>query len=220
MEKQKILLYGIGSLGEKIVEYNKRDKMYDIVAFVDDKKGVEPTFCGLPVINYDTCKKQFDKSEYKIFVSIGYVRCNYYRELICKRVVADGYELINYVSPNSICFDNVLVGKNILVCDNVFVGHGSKIHDGVILSVGTTLSHENIVEDYTFISSCVAFGGHAHVKNNCFVGLHSTVRDAVVIEEYNIVGSGTNVIKSTLPNSVTVGNPGKSVVKDTMNMSI
>ena len=42
----------------------------------------------------------------------------------------------------------------------------------------------------------------------------------IVIEEYNIVGSGTNVIKSTQPSSLTIGNPGKSVIRDTQKMSI
>jgi acetyltransferase-like isoleucine patch superfamily enzyme len=134
--------------------------------------------------------------------------------------VNDGYELVNYVSPYSICFDNVLVGKNILISDNVYVGPGCKIHDGVFILVGSTLSHDDEVDAYTFISVRVAFGGYAKVKNNCFIGLNSTIRDSVVIEEYNIVGCGANVIKSTLPNSVTVGNPGKSVVKDTKNMKI
>lgn len=220
MKPEKLLIYGTGSLGEKIYEYNKRDKMYDLVAFVDDDKSKSELFCGLPVITFEKCKEIYKPDEYKFFVAIGYVRCNSYREQAFNKVKESGYSLSNYISPNSICFDNTVIGNNILICDNVFIGHGCQIFDGVILSVGCTLSHENVIEQFSFISSCVVFGGHAKVKKNCFIGLHSTVRDSVVIEEYNIVGSATNVLKSTTPSSVTIGNPGKSRVKDTKSISI
>lgn len=218
--QKKLFVYGVGSLGEKIYHYNKRDGLFEMVGFIDDKNNTKDTFCGLPIYSFEKLKELFAPDECVIFVAIGYVRCNYYRELVCGKVKSSGYKLTNYISPNAICFENVKLGENILLCDNVFVGHGSRIEDGVILSVGCTLSHENFVGKYSFVSSCVAFGGHAKVMNNCFVGLHSTVRDSVIIEEYSIVGSGTNVIKSTPPSSVTIGNPGKSEIKDTKNHSI
>lgn len=217
---KKLFVYGVGSLGEKIYHYNKRDQIFDMIGFIDDKEGIEPSFCGLPVYSFEKFKDQYNKDECVIFVAIGYVKCNYYRELVCKKVKASGYKLTNYISPNAICFENVELGENVLLCDNVFVGHGSKLEDGVILSVGCTLSHENYIGKYSFISSCVVFGGHAQVLNNCFVGLHSTIRDSVTIAEYNIVGSGTNVLKSTYRNQVTFGNPGRSTTKDTQEMNI
>lgn len=220
MTKEKILLYGIGSLGEKIYEYNKRDGLYEIVAFVDDKEGIDTTFCGLPVVNFATCKDLYPKCEYKVFVSIGYVRCSYYRELVCNKVLADGYELINYISPKSFCWDETIFGRNVFVADNCFIGHGSKVHDGVIVYENCTLSHDTELKEYCFLSLRVAFGGYSKVGEHSFIGLNSTVKDGVKIGAYNIVGCGANVIKSTEDKMVTIGNPGVSKVKDTINMSI
>lgn len=220
MMKRNLIIYGTGALAEKIYHYNKRDCLFDIVAFIDDNVSEESKFCGLPIIDYSSFVANYSPSDYSIFVAVGYLKCNTIRELLCKKVLADGYALVNYISPNSICFENVIVGRNILVCDNVFVGHGSRVMDGVILSVGCTLSHENVIEPYCFISSCVAFGGHSQVKNNCFIGLHSTIRDSVSIGAYNIVGCGTNVIRSTENHSVIVGNPGTTTVKDTLSVII
>ena len=218
--RKRLFVYGVGSLGEKIYHYNKRDGLFDMIGFIDDKAESDDVFCGLPVYTFDKIKELFRPEDCVIFVAIGYVKCNYYRELVCKKVKESGYSLTNYISPNSICFEGLELGENILLCDNVFVGHRSKLEDGVILSVGCTLSHENYIGKYSFISSCVVFGGHARVCNNCFVGLHSTIRDSVEIGAYSIVGSGTNVIKTTPEHSVTIGNPGTSKVKDTMSMSI
>lgn len=218
--QEKLFVYGVGSLGEKIYHYNKRDKLFDLVGFIDDKEGLGDTYCGLPLYTFDKVKELYKPEDCYIFVAIGYVKCNYYRELVCNKVKTAGYRLANYISPNAICFEGVELGENILLCDNVFVGHGSRLEDGVILSVGCTLSHENYIGKYSFISSCVVLGGHAKVKNNCFVGLHSTLRDSIVVGAYSIVGSGTNVIKTMPDSSVTVGNPGKSVVKDTLSLNI
>ena len=33
---EKLFIYGTGSLGEKILEYNNRDRLYNIVGFIDD----------------------------------------------------------------------------------------------------------------------------------------------------------------------------------------
>lgn len=220
MRKVKVLLYGIGSLGKKIFEYNKRDGLFDIVAFVDDKEGVDSIFCGLPVVHFYQCKELYPKEEYKVLVSIGYVRCNYYRELVCNKVLEEGYELVNYISPKAFCWDGTIVGKNIFVADNCFIGHGSKIHDGVIVYENCTLSHDTELGDYCFLSLQVAFGGYTQVGEHSFIGLNTTVKDDVKIGSYNIVGCGTNIINSTDDKMVTVGNPGISKAKDTINMPI
>jgi len=215
----KLVVYGIGSLAEKIYYYNKRDQLFDLIGFIDDKKE-HSIFCGLPVYSFDEFYKMFSPNDCLVFVAIGYVRCNYYREKVFYMVNEKGYTLTNYISPKSIIFEDTLMGRNILVCDNVFIGHKSRIEDGCILSVGTTLSHENIVGKFSFISSCVVFGGHAKVENNCFVGLHSTIKDSITIGAFSIVGSGSNVIKSTPNHSVTIGNPGVSTIKETENTII
>ena len=220
MARDKIVIYGIGSLGEKLYEYNKRDGLYDIIGFVDDKQDLKPECCGLPTMNYEQFKMQFNTKDCKIFVAIGYVKCSLYREQVSMRVLADGYELINYVSPFAFCWNGTLVGKNIFVADNVFVGHGSKIHDGVILYEGCTFSHDTEIEANCFLSLRVAFGGYTKLGHNSFIGLNSTIIDDITIGAYNIVGCGTNVIHSTEDCCVTVGNPGVSVQKDTPSMKI
>ena len=217
--KKKLIVYGTGSLAEKIFFYNKRDSLYDLVSFIDDN-GSDVEFHGIPVIAYQDCLSRYSVEDYVFFVAIGYTNCNVGREKVCKKLQDAGYKLINYISPNSIVFENVVLGSNILICDNVFVGHSSKVSDGVILSVGCILSHENTIGKFSFLSSSVVLGGHAVVENNCFIGLHSTLRDSIKVREFNIVGSASNVIKSTEPYSLTKGNPGISEVRDIMTIKI
>lgn len=220
MKQKKLVIYGVGSLANKIFEYNKRDRLFEIVGFVDDRQDLESSFCGLPTMHYDQFKKEYGQKDCVVFVAIGYVKCNYFREIVSKRVVADGYELVNYISPNSICWENVFMGKNIFVADNVFIGHGCKIDDGVILYEGCSFSHDTEIESFCFVSLGVAVGGYTKLGHHSFVGLHSTVKDSVSIGAYNIVGSGTNVIRSTNDFYLTIGNPGLSKERDTRTMKI
>lgn len=220
MACDKIVIYGASSLGKKIYEYNKRDHLYDIVGFVDDKQDQDAICCDLPLMNYEQFKQKYQPGDCKVFVAIGYVKCSYYREMVVGCVTRDGYELINYISPNSICWEGTLVGRNIFVADNVFVGHGCEIHDGVILYEGCTFSHDAVIEAYCFLSLRVAFGGYTKLGHNSFVGLNTTVKDDVTIGVYNIVGCGANVIKSTNDYNITIGNPGVSRQKDTMSIKI
>lgn len=218
--REKVIICGTGSLSEKIFEYNNRDQLFDIVAFVDDNDDVTNLFCGCPVISYNECKLKYSPNNYKIFVAIGYNRCNSYREEVCKRVLSDGYKLVNYISPNSINWKNSIVGSNIFVGDYVFIGNNCKIHDGVILYEGCTLSHDTEIESYCFVSLRVVFGGHSKIKQNTFIGLNTTIKDNITIGAYNIIGCGTNVITSTENSSVTLGNPGVSKITETLDIRI
>ena len=220
MKRERVAIYGIGSLAYKLFEYNKRDGIFDIVCFVDDKQDLKSSYCGLPAMHYEEFKAVFNQQECKIFVAIGYVKCNYYRETVSDRVKKDGYDLVNYISPHSICWEGAIAGKNIFVADNVFIGHGCKLNNGVILYESCTFSHDSEIEPYCFISLSVASGGFTKVGRNSFVGLHSTIKDGVVIGAYNIIGCGANVIRSTNDHCVTIGNPGTSQRKDTESMKI
>lgn len=153
-------------------------------------------------------------------MAIGYTKCNLYREQVCLKLQAAGYPLVNYISPGSNCWNGTIRGNNIIVFDNVFVGVGCELYDGVIISEGTTLSHDVKVGKYVFFSDEVTVGGHATIGNNSFLGLNSTIKSNSKIGSYNIVGSGTNVIRSTEDYSLTIGNPGVSYIKNTLQVDI
>ena len=80
------------------------------------------------------------------------------------------------------------------------------------------LSHDNALGDFNFISTNAVFGGNARIENNCFFGLHSTVKDGVTIASDNLFGSCANVIKSiSYTGGVFVGNPARQLVGKVSN---
>ena len=49
--------------------------------------------------------------------------------------------------------------------------------------------------------------------NNCYVALHVTVREKVVVEDDCFLGMGAVVLKDVTTGTTIIGNPGKVLVK-------
>lgn len=211
---------GGGKLALKILLYNKRDRLFDICALVDDNPDIEKEILGVPVFTFDECIKRFNPSEYKMFVAIGYTHCNTIREKVYNKVKAAGYKLANYISSKADVWEGTLCGDNIFVGDNSFIGHGCKLNDGCIIYENTTLCHDNEVGRFSFFSAEVAVGGDATIGSHCFLGLNSTIKSDVKVADYNIVGCSSNVIHSTPEKAVLVGNPAVAQVRDVLNVQI
>ena len=217
----KTAIYGLGALARELELYNIRYHLFDLVAFIDDNESKTGSYEGIPVLSFDDFINEFTvKEPPRIIVSVGYTGCNVFRENTCKKVLENGFELANFIAPNSNCWPNTIKGSNIIVLDNVFVGDDCEIESGVILCPGTVLSHGVKVGEYSFFSDGVVVGGNAKIGKNSFVGLNSTIKSSVKIGNYNIIGSAANVIHDTPDFSVTKGNPGITIQKDTLHTKI
>lgn len=144
----------------------------------------------------------------KVLCSIGYVKRNLCREKAIKRIKESGYKMANFIASGANCWPgSIEEDAGVLVFDNAFVGVGCHLKEGVIISEGSVLSHNVTVEPYCFFSDGVVVVGHANIGRNSFVGLNSTIKSNCRIGNYNIIGSGANVIHDTEDYCVARGNP-------------
>lgn len=217
--KKNIVIYGCGELGRRLRLYFERENLNKVLAFVSDGEN-DVVVDDLPVYSFDRCKELYPKEECYMFVAIGYSKVNTIREKICKKCREAGYQLINYISPKSNCWNNVVFGDNVFVEDNVFIGDHCKIGNGVFIKAGCVLCHNDELQDYVFFSGGVVVGGDVIVKKNSFVGLNATLKSHITISEFNVVGSGANIVYSTASNCVLVGNPAKCIEKNVMDVNI
>jgi acetyltransferase-like isoleucine patch superfamily enzyme len=63
-----------------------------------------------------------------------------------------------------------------------------------------------------FVSANVAIGGYVRVGNNCFIGVHSTIKDGVTVGDYTLVGAAANIVRDTEDQGVYVRNPAKKLL--------
>lgn len=217
---EKIVLYGNGALTKDLLQYNTQYALYDIVAIIDDS-GDRNTNSGLAILSFDEFKASYEELGCpKVLVTIGYSRCNSIREKVYNNVKDAGFLFTNFISPRCVCWSDLSECSNLIILDNVYIGPDCKLGNGVVIYPGTALAHDNIVGDFSFLSVSVVVGGNASIKKNSFIGLGVVIKSSVTVEEYNVVASGANVIKTTMPKSVLKGNPATAVVKDTLEVKI
>lgn len=91
----------------------------------------------------------------------------------------------------------------------VYVGPYSSVGIGNVIRANCALSHHEAIGNFNWIADGCTFGGGVTMKDNCFVGLGSTIRNEVTIAEKTFVGAHSYVSIDTPADSVILGVPAK-----------
>lgn len=211
-KKERIVIYGDSDFAEQVYYQLMSDGRYEVLAFtVDEERLKEKSFKGIDVIAFQELEKYFDKTEIKIFVAIGYSKMNTIREEVFNEVLNCGYDLLTYISKHAFIGYDVKIGAGCFICEFVSIKPGTSIQNGSIIFPNTSIGHGVTIDQFSYLSIGVCVGGYSVIEKNCFVGMHSTIRDSATISEYNLIGSASNVVKSTDSKGMYLGNPAKRI---------
>ena len=216
---KQYVIYGDTGFAEEmyhIITLDGRDK---VIAFTNDRAFLEKnTIFGLPVIPIDELTQALNEP-YELLFAYGYTQMNYLREKVYRECKTLGMRIGKYISTNAICYaDNVEEGS--MIWPNVYVGPGVKIGHCNIIKASTTIAHDNMIGDFNYFAPGVVLGGRASVANHCFIGLNSTVKNGIMLADYTLLGSGSNMLKNSEKGEVYVGNPAKRLDKNSMELAI
>ena len=208
---ENIVIYGETEFAERIFYYIKFENAANVLAFTNARNYKEKECIqGIPVIAFEDLNEVFAGIEFKILIAIGYTQMNNIREKIYKECKDSSYDIATYISKTAILYSQS-IEEGCIVMPNVYVGPNCKIGKCNIIASSCCLSHDNEIGDFNFISSNVVFGGHSKVCNNCFIGLNCTIRDGIIVEDYSLIGSASNLLKSTEKHGVYAGNPAHNL---------
>lgn len=134
---------------------------------------------------------------------------------------ADGFTMATDKDGNKFripTLGKVIIGNCVEVgaLDNISVGTGGNtiIEDNVKLDALVHISHDVQIRKNAEIAVGTVVGGFSIVGREGFIGLNSTVRNRVELEDACFVGMGSNVIKDVQANKVVVGNPAHCIRKN------
>jgi sugar O-acyltransferase (sialic acid O-acetyltransferase NeuD family) len=207
---KKIVLFGLGMMGDIVYQHISRDAAYDVVAFTIDSKWLEAGGtslakpANLPVIAFEEIEKHYPPDRYAMFVAMGYHDLNRVRAEKCAEAKAKGYELVSYVSSRAHCGPWLDIGENCLVLDGAGIQPGTAIGNNVWLWNNCLVGHHASVGDHCWIAAGTTIGGKASIEERCFFGLGATVGGDIRIGADSFVGAGTLVTKEAAANSVFV----------------
>ena len=218
---ENVVIYGETAFAERIYSYIKFEKSMNVIAFTNAKAFKEKeTIQGVPVIAFEELNEKLGSKDFGILIAVGYVQMNNIRKKIYKECKDAGHHIATYISQTSTLYSND-IGEGCIIMPNVYIGPNCKIGNCNIIASSTCFSHDNKLGDFNFVSSNATFGGHSSIKNNSFIGLGCTVRDNITVEDYSLIGSATNLLSSTEPGSVYVGNPSRKLAgKSSLNLKI
>lgn len=215
-----IVIYGDSDFAERIYLYIKLEKEINVLAFTNSRNfKTRDVICGLPVIPFEELDNILKGKNFKILIAVGYSSMNKLRSKIHAECVNAGFSIATYISKTAILYSND-IGEGTIIMPNVYIGPRCSIGTSNIFAANSCVAHDNTIGDFNFISSNVALGGGASVLNNCFLGLSSTIKDGVIIEEYSLLGQAANVLQSTDKYGVYAGNPAKKIRNNSLESKI
>lgn len=209
----ELIILGVGGnsfdLIDIIDELNKIEKRYKIIGFLDDNKEIiNQSFLGYKVLGAMSDAKQF-KKDVNFILSVGSEKSFKKKNEIFNRLDIDSTRFPNIIHPNVIISKTASLGYGNVIFPNTIIHSNVKIGDFNIFLSNTIINHDCNIGSFVTCASSVNFAGGVTIKNSCFIGLGSCVKNNVLIDEYTLIGMGSNVLNDSNKNDILYGNPAR-----------
>jgi len=208
--RQNIIIFGIGKIAEVAYYYLKNDTTVNIVGFTLEKEYLNDEYVKfeLPIIEFENIEETHPPSEYTLFAPCSGTNLNKFRERIYSIGKQKGYKFYTYISSKSNVFTEQ-IGENCFILEDNTIQPFTKIGDNCILWSGNHIGHHSTIENHVFITSHVVICGMCLIKNYCYLGVNSSIKDNITLEEGTVIGMSASVVKNTESNSIYIGIPAK-----------
>lgn len=211
MEKVVILGARIDGHAKVVLEIIQAEGKFEVVGFVDDNLfGTGQTIRNIPVIgttaDLPALKQKFDLSG--AIVAIGN---NLQRRLLANKIHEAGLQLINAIHPSVLLDSDVMIGAGNCLCQGVIIVTGTRIGNCVNVHTGTTIDHDNVIEDGANLGPGVHTSGRVTICRDAFLGAGTLVIPDGYVGEGAVTGAGTVVIHPVAAFTKVVGVPARVI---------
>jgi sugar O-acyltransferase (sialic acid O-acetyltransferase NeuD family) len=204
--KRKLVIFGLGDMGQLAHFYFSTFSEYEVVAFTVDSFYIkEEAFCSLPVIAFNEVARRFPPERHDLFVAIAYSKINAVRKEKYHVAKTLGYRLATFISPYATMLNKGCIGENCFIFEDNTVQPFVTIGNNVTLWSGNHIGHHSVIKDHTFIASHVVVSGRVEIGEQCFIGVNATLRDHITIGDRCVIGAGSLILNDTEPGGVYMG---------------
>ena len=200
---KKILLAGNAITAEILSAYLRRDARYEVAGFtVDDEFVAQGGVGGYRTVGLSEAISAFSPDTHRVIMAMGYSDLNRSRETMFGRLRAMGYGIETYIHPDSRVYTDQPVGEGSVVLPGAVIEPHARVGANTMVWSNVTLAHHSSVDDHCWVAAGTVVSGQAKVLRNTFLGVSSTVVNAVTVGEFNIVGASALISRDTKPHSV------------------
>ncbi|MBK5910365.1 hypothetical protein CCR85_02525 [Rhodothalassium salexigens] len=198
-----IVLFGAGKVAEVADALFREAGDHRVVAFAVDRAYLDgPTFLGQPVVAFEQLAERYPPARVKAFVAIGYHALNTARAEWVAALEAQGYELVDCVSPRAWVAEGALTGPNCLVMPNAVVEPGARLGRDVVVWSNATIGHHARLDDHVWVAGNSVIGGGARLGAYTFAALGTVVGNEVTVGAQSFLGAGVQVTRCCADKSV------------------
>lgn len=211
-------VYGASGFGREVMPVaresllNQRKERAKLV-FVDDNNS-EPVCNGYPLMTYAEFRR-FDASQHYAVVAIADSKI---RQKLVERLISDGIDIWDIVSPNSMRHDEVTIGCGSIICPFVTLTSNINIGESFHANLYSYVAHDCVIGNYVTFAPGVKCNGNVIIEDHVYVGTGAVIKQGRVgqpltIGKEAVIGMGAVVTKNVAPGTIVVGNPAKPLNK-------
>lgn len=208
---KKLAIIGNGTYAKMINMYIDMTGFGQVLFYVADKEYIyESKLDGTDVISFEELYERFSAEEVTLIMGIGYTQMGNVRKNIFEQCKARGYLFENYIHPTAIIASEAKIGEGNNILEAVIIEPGVTVGNANLFYGGVIIGHDSSIGDYNTFSVKAVTAGFVTVKNNCFFGVASALKNDIIIYDYVLIGAMACGYKDMEEHSVVV--PAGSVV--------
>lgn len=207
--KRNLLIIGASGHGKVVADIALKMNRWESISFLDDNLTAKASL-GFKVIG--RAKDAIHRiNECDLIVAIGN---NVTREKIQENLEKQGASIPVLIHPNAVVGEEVEIASGTVVMAGVVINCCTRIGKGCIINTGSTVDHDNVIEDYVHLSPGARLAGAVRVGRGTWLGIGSTISNNISIHSGCIVGAGAVVIKNIIEAGTYVGNPVRRIKEE------
>lgn len=103
------------------------------------------------------------------------------------------------------------VGLGSILLDSVVVTADARIGRHVVVMPNSTITHDDVLEDFSTLAAGVSLGGSVRVREAAYIGMNASVRQGLTVGADATVGMGAVVLSDVPDEQTWVGVPARQV---------
>ncbi|MGC5744513.1 acetyltransferase [Chryseobacterium sp. NFX27] len=208
---KRIAIIGSGHLGQQIAYHIHHDSSDKVVAFFDEFQPLNTLIDHIPVIggNNDVIPKYQQNEFDAVLIAIGYKHLDAKKELF--QNLEGKVPFHTFIHSSCYTDQSASIGQGSVIYPGCIIDQNVKIEDNVLMNISCTVAHDTVIGKHSFLSPSVAIAGFVNIKEQCIIGINSTIIDNLTMAAKTQIGGGGVVIKDINEPGLYVGNPVKFI---------
>ncbi|WP_312181784.1 NeuD/PglB/VioB family sugar acetyltransferase [Arthrobacter sp.] len=203
-----LLLLAAGGLGREVLASLRLVNEYRIFGFLDDDATLPGSRVdGIPVLGGIADAGNYPRCRFLACAGSGTARAGIVETL--ERAGIGEERFATFLDPGVHLPEGCTVGTGSILLAGTVLTASVTVGRHVAVMPNSTLTHDNVLEDYCTLGAGVSLGGGVHVGTGAYLGMGASVRQGVRIGRGAVVGMASAVLTDVPDGQIWAGVPAR-----------